>query len=167
LRLWDFAVALYEVPRVQAACLALQDGHDQCVPLLLWRLWALERTFDASLLGSAVSLARDWDRRVVAPLRTIRRGLGAPAPRVADAARLSVREAVKAAELAAERLLLESLEALTPSDEAGRTAAVDALVELVGAWSRPAPITLLTDLAAAAASVTGCPTAESGNGHER
>ena len=165
--LWDFAVSLYARPGVEPACLALQDDHDQCVPLLLWRLWALGRTVDAATLRSAVDLARDWDQRVVAPLRSVRRSLAAPAPPISDAPRLSLRESVKASELAAERLLLESLETLTSKDRTGGKAAIDALVELADAWSPPAPITLLTYLADSAASVTGCRIADSGYGHER
>jgi len=165
--LWDFAVSLYARPGVEAACLALQDDHGQCAPLLLWRLWALDRTLDAATLRSAVVLARDWDKRVVAPLRSVRRGLAAPIPPIADAPRLSLRESVKASELAAERALLESLETLTSTDQTGGKAAIDALVELAEAWSPPAPIMLLTDLADSAASVTGCRIADSGYGHER
>ena len=162
--LWDFALSLYARPGVEAACLTLQDDHDQSVPLLLWRLWARGRRVDASTLGSAVALARDWDQRVVAPLRTVRRGLAAPAPPIADAARLSLRETVKASELAAERLLLESLETLTPNDVAKGKTAIDALAELAEVWSPHAPIALLTHLAAAAASVTGCRIADCGYG---
>ena len=167
MKLWDFAVSLYARPGVEAACLALQDDHGQCAPLLLWRLWALERTVDAATLGSAVVLARDWDRRVVAPLRSVRRGLAASMPPITDASRLSLRESVKGRELAAERLLLESLETLTSKDQTCGKAGIDALVELADAWSPPAPIMLLTDLADSAASVTGCRIAEPGYGHER
>jgi uncharacterized protein (TIGR02444 family) len=164
LNLWDFALTLYARPGVEAACMALQDDHDQNVPLLLWRLWALGRRVDATTLGSAVALARDWDERVVAALRTVRRRLTAPAPAIADAGRLSLRETVKASEIAAERLLLESLEMLTPKDETRGKTGIDALRELVAAWSRPAPLMLLSHLAAAAASVTGCRIADCGYG---
>jgi uncharacterized protein (TIGR02444 family) len=34
--LWDWAVAAYGAPDVGDACVALQDSHDQNVPLLLW-----------------------------------------------------------------------------------------------------------------------------------
>ncbi len=160
--LWDFAVALYGRPGVESTCLTLQDEHGQCVSLLLWRLWALDRPVDAATLASAVGLARDWDERVVAPLRTVRRGLATPAPRVDDGARLPLREAVKSSEIAAERLLLQSLETLTPKVGTPGTPALDALFELVEVWSGHAPITLLRDLAAAAASVTGISTADRG-----
>ncbi len=155
MRLWDFALAVYGRPGVEAACLALQDAHGQCVPLLLWRAWALDRPLDPSALTSAVRLARDWQVRVVAPLRAVRRDLAAQAPPIVDADRRSLRDAVKASELAAERALLVGLEALTPPGETPRGAAVDALAELAQTWSAPAPIALLSHLAAAAASVTG------------
>jgi uncharacterized protein (TIGR02444 family) len=130
------------------------------VCLLLWRLWALDRRVDAATLRSASVVARDWEVRVVAPLRTIRRRLATPTFQIADAGRLSLREAVKASELAAERVLLESLDSLTPTDAADGKSADHALFELTQVWSRPAPVTLLTHLAAAAASVTGSPTAD-------
>jgi uncharacterized protein (TIGR02444 family) len=155
LNLWDFAVSLYGRPGVEATCLTLQDDHGHNVPILLWRLWALDRHIDASTLRSAVDLARDWDERAVAPLRAIRRGLAAPAPRIADGPRSSLREAVKSSELAAERILLESLETLTPQIRAAGKAAIDALTEVCDAWSRSAPLMLLAHLADASASVAG------------
>jgi uncharacterized protein (TIGR02444 family) len=153
--LWDFALWLYARPGVEAACLALQDAHDQCVSLLLWRLWALDRRLDAATLASAVALARDWETRVAAPLRSVRRSLAAPAPPIADAARMSLRADVEAGELAAERGLLDGLEALTSRDDAVGRAAIDALIELTDAWSRPAPVDLLSVLAAAGAADAG------------
>ena len=75
----------------------------------------------------------------------------------------SLREDVKDGELAAERMLLGGLEALTPQVDAvpGRPPS-DALIELADAWSRPAPIALLTLLAVAAGSVDGLPRPPSG-----
>jgi uncharacterized protein (TIGR02444 family) len=158
--LWDFALSLYARPGVEPACLALQDAHAQCVPLLLWRLWALDRRVDAAMLQSAVALARDWEARVVGPLRSVRRSLAEPTAPIADAARLALRADVKDGELAAERALLAGLEALTSQDDAVGKAATDALIELADAWARPAPIALLTLLAVAAGSVTDAPPAE-------
>ncbi len=160
--LWDFALALYARPGVQAAGLTLQDEHAQSVPLLIWRLWAHDRRVGAATLRAAADLARDWEARVVAPLRSARRGLVAPASPIADGPRLHLRETVKSSELGAERLLLDGLEALTPPDAAVGTAAIDALAEVVEAWAAPAPISLLSLLAAAAASVTGCATGKGG-----
>ena len=39
MRLWDWAVAAYAAPGVGEACLALQDSHEQNVPVLLWSGW--------------------------------------------------------------------------------------------------------------------------------
>ena len=153
--LWDFALSLYARPGVQAAGLTLQDEHAQSVPLLIWRLWANDRRVDAATLRAAAGLARGWEARVVAPLRMVRRGLVAPAAAIADGPRLRLRETVKSSELAAERVLLDGLEALTPADGAVGKAAIDALAEAVEAWAAPAPLALLSLLAAAAASVTG------------
>jgi uncharacterized protein (TIGR02444 family) len=155
LRLWDFALAVYARPGVEAACLTLQDEHHQSVSLLLWRLWALGRPLDAATLESALAFTRNWESRTVVPLRTVRRALAAPAPPVAEASRSSLREAVKAVELCAERALLEGLEALTPPGEAPG-GGVHALAQLARMWSGPAPAGLLSHLADAAASVTGC-----------
>ncbi len=153
--LWDFAVATYRRPGVEEACLALQDDHRQCVPLLLWRLWVLDRVIDATDLRRAVDVARKWETAVVAPLRSVRRGLRESFPAVADDARLALREKLKAAELLAERVLLESLERLTIAGGSAHADAIAALAELVDAWGGDAPAPLLARLAAAAASATG------------
>ena len=155
LSLWDFAVALYARPGVEAACLTLQDDHGQCVDLLLWRLWALGRRIGAGDLARAATLARDWEGAVTAPLRAARRALAAPAAGIADSARLVLRGQVKAAELAAERLLLEALEAATPRDPAPPVDVTAALAALAAAWGASAPDAVFADLAAAAGSVTG------------
>ncbi|MGI9169623.1 MAG: TIGR02444 family protein [Caulobacteraceae bacterium] len=118
--LWDHAAALYARPGVEAACLRLQDGEGQCVPLLLWRLWTIDegRAIDAGTLERATALARAWTAAAVAPLRRTRRRLKTPFAPVEDAARLALRAQVAASELAAERMLLDALEALTPRKNA-------------------------------------------------
>ena len=153
--LWDFAVATYRRPAVEEVCLALQDDHGQCVPLLLWRLWALNRLIDATDLRRAVDVARKWETAVVAPLRSVRRELRESFPAVADDARLAMRERLKADELQAEHVLLESLDRLTIVGDGAPADAADALAELVAAWGGDAPAHVLARLAAAAASATG------------
>ncbi len=152
--LWDYAVSIYAHPEVAAACLALQDDHGQCAPLLLWRAWAIDRELDGNVLAQAVRAARSWDLAVVSPLRAVRRSLRAPHPPVADEARLAVRGAVQAAELSAERRLLETLEALTPARDARPTELETALAELTAALGAPAPEDLLARLAAAVRAAT-------------
>ena len=155
LTLWDFAVRLHARPGVEEACLTLQDDHGQCVPLLMWRLWALDRPIDTAVLRSAINVARAWDGAAVAPLRTLRRSLRQPVPAVADTDRLNVGDQVKAAELAAERALLNGLEALTPKALAAAVDAGEALADMTAAWGATAPRAMLARLADAAASGTG------------
>src|SRR6185295_9424136 len=95
-RLWDFALAAYARPGAEAACLALQDEHGQCVPLLLWRLWTVAegRDVDAALEVSAAAAAPAWDAAAVAPLRKLRRGLKAPFPPFGAKAKAKLREEI-------------------------------------------------------------------------
>ncbi len=129
--LWDWAVEAYG--RDPAAWLALQDDHGQNVPLLLWAAWA--GTSEAAVLDRGAAVAREWEGSVTGPLRGVRRRLEPGA----------VREAVKAAELAAERVLLERLEPLAPRAEGDPAAAMAAAS---AAWGRPAAERLFKDVAA-------------------
>jgi len=133
---WDFAARVYTLPGVEAICLRLQDDEDQCVPLLLWRLWSVHegRRVDAVLLDRAVEVARTWERSVVAPLRETRRRLKAPAPPAEDAARATLRDQVAAAELAAERIGLDALDTLTPQPGGVHVDPVEALLALAARW---------------------------------
>ncbi|HWA60208.1 MAG TPA: TIGR02444 family protein [Caulobacteraceae bacterium] len=151
--LWDDAVRRYAAPGVAEACLALQDAHGQCVPLLLWRLWALDqgRPVDGVVLRRAAEAARAWQGAAIAPLRQVRRRLkdavaGPPGPQ-----QEALRQAVKAAELEAERQLLAALEALTPPPAPIRPAAdvAAALAETAAAWGAPVSRPDLAPLVAA------------------
>ncbi|RAK59221.1 TIGR02444 family protein [Phenylobacterium hankyongense] len=144
--LWDWTLAVYGRPGVPEACLALQDAHGQNTSFLLWAVWA--EAGDPALLEQAAAVARAWEGAVLAPLRTVRRTLKAAAPPVDDGAREGLRDDVKAAELRAERVLMETLEALAP-DARGGTAALQALKAASAAWGRPAPDQALAALAAA------------------
>ncbi len=152
-RLWDWAVAAYGGPGVADACVALQDNHDQNVPLLLWSAWtaAVGLMPDAETVEAACDTARAWDEVVVAPLRVVRRTLKAPIPDIDDGPRLAVRDRIKALELEAERHLLEALEALVSPDEgapAGKTrATIDALVATARVWAPVTPRPALIRLA--------------------
>lgn len=143
--IWDWALDAYGRPGVAEACLALQDAHGQNTPLLLWAVWAEAQ--DADLLARAAEAARGWDAVAVSPLRAIRRALRAAQPPVDDRAREALREDVKAAELHAERVLLETLAALGP--RYGGAPALAALEAASRAWGAPAPREALAALAAA------------------
>lgn len=150
--LWDWARSVYARPGVEALCLALQDRHGQCVAYLIWAAWAARtgRAVGAARVAEAASLARGWDVQVIAPLRGIRRALKQPVAGVEPQGQAALRTRIKAEELAAEQLLLEALEALTPASAGA--AALDPVVALSAAsaaWGAPAPDDLLEALSSA------------------
>lgn len=149
MRLWDWAVAAYAAPGVGEACLALQDSHEQNVPVLLWSGWvaATGRKPDAETIEAACDTARAWDSVVVAPLRSVRRTLKAPIPDIDDGPREAVRNRIKALELEAERHLLEALEALAPAAVGPPRPAIDALVATARVWANVTPRPALIRLA--------------------
>lgn len=144
--IWEWALEVYARPGAPEACLALQDEHGQNTPLLLWAVWA--ETADPDLLARAVACARAWDAAAIRPLRAVRRGLKTPTPPVADALREGLREDVKAAELRAERALLETLADMTAHPRGG-VHALDALRAASAAWGPAAPDEALAVLAEA------------------
>jgi uncharacterized protein (TIGR02444 family) len=143
--LWGWAVEAYGRPGVPQACLALQDEHGQSTAFLLWAVWA--KAGDPVLLARAAQVARAWDGQVVSPLRDVRRRLKAAFPPVDEAAREGLRDDVKAAELRAERVLMETLDSLGATR--GGTPALAALAAASRAWGTPAPESALAALAAA------------------
>lgn len=147
--LWTWALQAYAADGVQEACLTLQDSADQDVPLLLWAAWAARtgRPLDAETLEAACDLARAWRDQAIAPLRAVRRGLKIRHPDLDDAAREGVRAQVKAAELAAERALLQGLEAQSPAASGPPKPPLDALIAVSRAWSTRVPRALLQALA--------------------
>ena len=149
--LWDWAVAAYAAPEVSEACLALQDHHDQNVPLLLWSAWvaATGRRPDEETIEAACDTARAWEEIVVAPLRAMRRTLKTPLNDIEAGSRLEIRDQVKALELKAERRLLEALEALAPPPDGAPRPPLDGLVATARQWSRVTPRPALIRLAEA------------------
>ena len=143
--IWEWALEAYSRPGVPEACLALQDAHGQNTSFLLWAVYAEVK--DAALLTRAAAATRAWDRTALVPLREVRRALKAPQPPVSDRAREGLRQEVKGLELAAERLLLETLEGL--SHGRGGAHALEALEAASQAWDKPAPADALAELAAA------------------
>ena len=127
MRLWDWALAAYGREGVVSACLHLQDHHGANVPLLLAAAWANaeDRPCDVS---AAVGVTRDFEHDVIGLLRSARPGFQ-------DSARELLRGHVKAAELEAERLLLDALEALAgPPSQA--TDIGDGLSATAAAWAK-------------------------------
>ncbi len=139
---WDWAVEAYGRDGVAEACLALQDDHGQCVPLLLWAAWrGMTGARISDDVGTrAVAMARAWSDGVTAPLRSVRRRMKTPLSEGDDAVRLALRDKVKAIELEAERALMQLLESLSGEPRAVpapfRTVLVlDSLGRIAGLWS--------------------------------
>jgi uncharacterized protein (TIGR02444 family) len=145
--LWDWVLGAYERPGVAETCLKLQDEHGQNTSLLLWALRA--RPAAGAALDRAAKVARAWDETVLHPLRTVRRQLKAPCPPVEDLAREGLRADVKAAELRAERVLVETLEGLGVAGDGG--SALEAVTAATRAWGRTAPVETLAALTDAVA----------------
>lgn len=117
--LWDFALALYARPGVEAACLSLQDDAGLDVCELLWRCWlsyhGLTLTAHADRLLEPV---RAWQRDMTYPLRHQRRALKASCKATPE--REQLRQTIKQAELLAEQDTLRQLEQLTHQGQAVR-----------------------------------------------
>lgn len=128
--LWDWTLEAYNRPGVAQACLTLQDDHNLNTSLLLWVVWA--RGPHDQALAQAVALTRRWDATVLSPIRVIRRAMKTSTPGVDDQARESLREDIKAAELRAERVLMESLEQIP--GPGGERSPADALAAAAAAW---------------------------------
>lgn len=144
--LWDWTLEVYARPGVPEATLELQDEHGLNTSLLLWAAWANP---DPDALANGVQTTVRWDETVLWPLRNVRRTLKEPRPPFDDAAREGLREDVKAAELRAERVLMETLEGL-----AGKAAEADvlgALTRASWAWNSAPPTEALRRLAKAMA----------------
>ena len=147
---WDWAVKAHGREGVDAALMDLQDGHGQCVAYLLWAAWAAAegRPLDRVILAQGAALAAHWEAAATGPIRHARRELKTPAPPIDDEARLALREQVRNAEFAAERLLMETLERIAPTPAAAPADLGNALVAATACWSRAAPSEPLLELAA-------------------
>lgn len=124
--LWDYALALYAAPGVEAACLALQDRCGADVNLVLFACWvgAGGRQVDAERLAEARDEALAWQTELVGPLRAARRGLKQRLPGLAAPVRARlevVRTDLARSELALERGELLLLEGLAGPGAAGTT----------------------------------------------
>ena len=152
---WDWAVEVHGRDGVDAALMSLQDEHGQCVAYLLWAAWAASegRELAPVVLAQGAMLAVRWEASATGPLRHARRELKSPAPPIDDEARTALREQVRKAEFAAERLLMETLERLAPTSAGGRCGLAEALIAAASAWPKPAPSTVLEDLAVRLGSI--------------
>ena len=142
--LWGWTLEAYARPEVPEICLELQDAHGQNTSYLLWAVWA--EGADPATLQSAAKAGRAWHEAVLKPIRAVRRTLKTPFEAIDDGARLGLREDVKAAELRAERVLMEAFEALSEHRRGGRPA-LTSLQAASRAWGPAAPDEILARLA--------------------
>ncbi len=112
---WTFSLALYGKPGAEAACLELQDRFGADVNLALYCLW-IGRDLTPAALDLALETAAPL-QAFIAPLRNMRRDM----PKGGDD---GAREAIKRAELQAEKLEQEALEALGAPDTPNAAAAI-------------------------------------------
>src|SRR5690606_34209055 len=71
---WDYALALYRRPGVEAACLELQARHGLDVNMVLFCCWLGRRGIapDRATLGAIAAAAERWQEAFVRPLRAVR-----------------------------------------------------------------------------------------------
>jgi uncharacterized protein (TIGR02444 family) len=111
--LWDYASTTYGLEGVASVCLVLQDRFGVDVNLLLYAAWLahLQQRLGATHVEALDACVSDWRDQVVRPLRALRRQLYA----VAGAGEFY--EGVKALELQAERVQLDSMYAFFRGSE--------------------------------------------------
>lgn len=116
--LWRFAIKVYGAEGVSEDCLALQEAHGVDVPVILCALWMATRgcVLDRDGMARLAATVAPWHSEIVVALRAVRRRLKdgpppAPAPRTEV-----LRNAVKAAELDAERIELATLAECVATD---------------------------------------------------
>jgi uncharacterized protein (TIGR02444 family) len=130
-RLWAFATTVYARSGVAAVIPSLQDDHGADVVLLLFGAWAGAEglTLTGERMETAAGSVAAWRGEVVTTLRILRRRLKAgPAPGPSGETE-ALRQAVKDAELAAERIELAALErTAAPWLDSGARAGVEAAV---------------------------------------
>jgi uncharacterized protein (TIGR02444 family) len=117
LSLWDFASAFYAKPKVQSACLTLQDQYGVNVPLLLCCCWASMRygILPLPLSKDLQQYTEAYSNLAIEPLRLLRTTMknshDAQWPTTVNEWQ-DLRESVKKIEIASECLLLSGLERL-------------------------------------------------------
>jgi uncharacterized protein (TIGR02444 family) len=114
--LWTWANRVYAAPGVADACLTLQDRFGLDVNVLLWSAWrqTTGAPADRNAVRAAMTAIRPLQADIVGPLRAIRR-------QVKGLSAAGLYETLKAAELEAERLILERLAAQPAGPASGET----------------------------------------------
>lgn len=110
-QLWRFALAVYGTNGVSQECLQLQERYGADVPVLLCALWMARRgsPLDRDTMARLIEVAGPWHMAVVKPLRAVRQRMKDGPPPAPNTRTDALRDAVKAAELTAERIELATL----------------------------------------------------------
>lgn len=110
--LWRFSLRFYRRPEVPTLCLALQDEYGVDVNLLFFILYLSinGRQLTPDEVRRIDARISEWRRRVVQPLRALRRDLKNGITPVDAPSVEALRSAIKRDELQAERLQQEAME---------------------------------------------------------
>ena len=115
---WDYSVVTYRKAGVAEACLHLQEKLGIDVNVLLYCCWygCTRGTLDGPAMERILSFAEPWAEHVVRPLRAARtwmKAVGCDQPFVPGDECMALREEIKRAELKAEHLQENRMQALT------------------------------------------------------
>ncbi len=118
---WSFSVRTYRKEGVAEACLSLQERHGIDVNVLLYCCWygSTRGELDPPAMERILSFADPWAENVVRPLRAARTWLkstGCSHAFVPDEPCMALREEIKRAELRAEQLQENRMQALTAGE---------------------------------------------------
>lgn len=112
---WSFSLDFYGRSGVAEACLELQDRHGLDVNLVLYCCWRGDILAQGQI-QAAIDLTAPWRTEIVQPLRALRRRLKPGFPPFPDAEALALRKRIADAELEAERLQQQALDALARNE---------------------------------------------------
>lgn len=148
-RLWDFAVAIYEMEGVKKACLSIQARYGLSISLLLGAVWSGAEGYGrlgATELETAIRRGVEWHRDIIEPMRALRRRLRQSPPQGMERRTERLRHQLLEQELEAERieqrLFLEDFppdRRAAPPAERWRDAAANAALLTRKSCPRPEP----------------------------
>lgn len=118
--LWEFSLRLYRQPGVEPLCLMLQNQWRADINVLFWLRWLETESMaiNATRIRLAETHIATWKKDAVLPLRKLRTEMKQHYG-VSDKGIEATREAIKAAELQAERVVQMRLEKLARTWMAG------------------------------------------------
>lgn len=146
---WSFAVAVYREKGVPEACLLLQNQCGVDISLLMFILFcAVERGFicNRRCIANLNGIVAPWRNKVVSPLRVLRQRLKSGPPPAPGRVTTSLRNAIKSAELSAEKIQMAVLAKRLPARVASQPdpelhSIVDTVIEFFADRSSPKQIT--------------------------